>query len=339
MANRPSPIVALGLCASVWLLVAAVHCCGLVSPDALRLASWMIGSAATLLASLRLVIDRVNRPRLEGTWWGELRSNYADPSGKPLGPIPVALVIRQSSTSLSVSLHSRESSSSTLVAELIVDDDGRTVLVGIYRNEPRLPRQDTSRMHHGSIKLLVVEGPESRLRGTYWTDRSTSGEMELRLVARRRVLDFVTALELAGPQGPIVGLASEVPELGPAVLSPLQIAADEPVAPASLNEALCELLESLLNEAELRRFVDAVASSKIAARLPGKGASHADLAHEAVALLSREGLLQQALDRLRRAHPNRRRDIENALSRFTAKPSEPVPNEDHTPERPSEAAP
>lgn len=190
------PVVALLAC--VWALVALTW--SATGPGT----SWtavLVGVVATSVVA-RSALAVFRGPRLQGTWWGELDSNYVDPaSGTRLGPIAVAVVVRQSWTDLFVCLHSKESSSITIAAGRVTEADGRVCLVGVYRNEPKLPRQDTSRMHHGGLKLSVIDGERPRMQGTYWTDRGTAGEIELAFLSRRRAHDFREASGLAEQLG------------------------------------------------------------------------------------------------------------------------------------------
>lgn len=87
------PLVALLVC--VWALVALTW--SSTGPGM----SWtavLVGVAATSVVA-RSVLKVLRGPSLQGTWWGELDSNYVDPaSGTRLGPITVAVVVRQSWT-------------------------------------------------------------------------------------------------------------------------------------------------------------------------------------------------------------------------------------------------
>lgn len=116
---------------------------------------------------------------VRGTWKGELRSFWTDPStGKQIAPIVVYLVVRQSASAVSVVLLTKESRSSSSLAE-VREVDGSSVLTYIYFNRPEMSVEHRSRMHHGSCFLSVFGHPASRLRGRYWTDRDTRGELSL----------------------------------------------------------------------------------------------------------------------------------------------------------------
>lgn len=122
----------------------------------------------------------VKRPIISGTWRGVLRSDWVDPStGKVHEPINGFMVVRQTYSSLSLRLLTKESSSELIGAEIVSDLDGTRRIAGVYRNEPRQSNRQRSPIHYGGILLQVVDRPATGLNGHYWTDRNTSGEIGL----------------------------------------------------------------------------------------------------------------------------------------------------------------
>jgi SMODS-associating 2TM, beta-strand rich effector domain len=144
---------------------------------------------------LPFVNSLVGRPKLEGTYWGELRSEWTDATGQRVAPIPIAMVVRQTHTTLTLTLFTPESSSTTLAAAIELAPDGRYSVVGVYRNEPKLSIQDRSRVHHGGLRLQVIESP-AQLVGSYWTDRRTQGEIELARVSTGRAASYSAARDM-----------------------------------------------------------------------------------------------------------------------------------------------
>lgn len=124
----------------------------------------------------------VKRPDIRGTWKVELKSSWIDPqTGKSIDPIYGYAVIRQTLTSLSLRLMTKESRS-VLIAHSIEpqEDDELFSLVGVYRNEPKIELQGVrSEIHHGSFALEVHGNVVYELQGHYWTDRGTKGGMRL----------------------------------------------------------------------------------------------------------------------------------------------------------------
>ena len=136
----------------------------------------------------------VPRPDLRGTWEGQIRSGWTDASGESLPPIEAFLVIRQTFSTVSIRAITKESSSDSLVAVVQANASGEQRMTYTYMNVPDLLIQDRSRIHHGTVNLDIHDGPQGIvLRGSYWTDRDTKGQMEFTNRKRRRYTDFVSA--------------------------------------------------------------------------------------------------------------------------------------------------
>jgi hypothetical protein len=120
-------------------------------------------------------------PDLQGTWAGTAQTTWADPTtGQSTPPFPVLLVIRQSFSSVSCVLYSKESSSFSTAAQIIGEEDGLPPrLIFTYSNRPRAAARERSQMHDGAAVLRIVEGPPRVLEGDYWTDRKTTGDLGL----------------------------------------------------------------------------------------------------------------------------------------------------------------
>ena len=131
----------------------------------------------------------VSRPDLRGTWRGELtRANVE--------PITIFLVVEQSFSSIELRTFTAESRSASMAASL-AKAEGQYLLAYVYRNEPDLLLQHHSRIHRGAVWLWVQGEASTELRGAYWTDRDTKGELHFQRVSRRLVSDHASALALA----------------------------------------------------------------------------------------------------------------------------------------------
>lgn len=125
----------------------------------------------------------VQVPNLNGTWKGEIRSEWIDPEtgGKSL-PITTYLVVRQSLNYISCIQITAESKSRSVSANIIMDKVNQVqTLHFVYSNKPRVSVQHRSNNHDGATSLDIVLGPSRRLMGKYWTDReptATKGEVE-----------------------------------------------------------------------------------------------------------------------------------------------------------------
>ncbi|HLG13804.1 MAG TPA: hypothetical protein VJH03_04650 [Blastocatellia bacterium] len=126
---------------------------------------------------------------IRGTWKGELDTFWKHETGTSPSRKVVYLVVRQTASQVSVSLLTNESRSASSLAT--VSSDGTTVSLDyLYLNWPDLHVQERSRVHHGSASLIVSGTPANRLRGQYWTNRDTKGELDFPARALQLAEDF-----------------------------------------------------------------------------------------------------------------------------------------------------
>lgn len=147
------------------------------------------------------VIPGVTR-NISGTWETALESLWVDPAtGKSPDPKTVYIVIRQTSSSASITLISNESKSKSSLAR-VVQEDGSWLLHYLYTNEPHVDLRKKSPIHHGSGVLTIVGNPVKRIAGSYWTDRDSKGKVSLTRRLKKQIEDFEEGVELfsAGEQ-------------------------------------------------------------------------------------------------------------------------------------------
>jgi len=130
-------------------------------------------------------------PNLQGTWRGELKSNWTNPeTGKTIPPVPVVIVIRQTFSSIRVTLLTAESASYSTAADINAALGGEQLyLTYTYTNRPRATIRDRSQIHDGAAILKIVRTPLS-LEGEYWTSRKTRGDIDVKLQSRKLVEKF-----------------------------------------------------------------------------------------------------------------------------------------------------
>lgn len=133
----------------------------------------------------------VTRPDLQGTWKGELHSDWtpAD-AGQAVPPVEAYMVVRQTYSTIDLKLFTAESSSDVLAAQIVEDAAGLHTVAATYRNEPKMLNRGHSPMHNGAVLLQVRGDPPVSLEGAYWTDRGTKGEIELESRNRCLAYDF-----------------------------------------------------------------------------------------------------------------------------------------------------
>jgi len=134
----------------------------------------------------------VNTPVLHGTWRGQLQTTWpGSSSGQPPEPVETYMAIRQTFLSIHLTMYTRESVSLSDAATICVDEDrGVRLLSYTYANVPSAEVRDRSQIHYGAARLRIITKPEQALEGEYWTDRMSSGHLELTYVSRDIVERF-----------------------------------------------------------------------------------------------------------------------------------------------------
>lgn len=180
----------IGFTILVWLVALWAQGEAVLSWDFFRPFSIVVGIIATVATLFNLYIWAwrplqgwyVKRPDLRGTWSAEMISSYIDPETRsPVPPIQAYVVVRQTFTTLSFRLMTKESSSVLLAHDIVGQEHaGLYKLIGVFRNEPRIDLQaDRSQIHHGAFSLDIHGSPVNLLTGHYWTDRETHGSIKL----------------------------------------------------------------------------------------------------------------------------------------------------------------
>lgn len=190
----PAQIVVRVVVATAVAFVALVALARGSVPD--NLAEWLAPIAPATLAAwlgllafdkwvwrFRFIPKMTGRPNLHGTWHGSLHSQWVNPrTGERIGPDDnVFIVIRQRFWSVTVQLLTKESSSGSLVADL-VRTDGGVKLCYLYRNTPRDAVRDRSEIHLGAVVLEAPMDTRHGFTGSYFTDRNpsmTRGELHM----------------------------------------------------------------------------------------------------------------------------------------------------------------
>jgi hypothetical protein len=131
------------------------------------------------------LIGRKLFPDLTGTWEGELESTWKNPAtGHGVAPSPVTIWIRQGLFSTSIKLRTAEPTSYSTRCLLEADQEaGRFRFWYSYDNNPRAQYRHRSARHEGVAWLeLDIDTDPERLVGCYYTDRKTSGDIDVRRV-------------------------------------------------------------------------------------------------------------------------------------------------------------
>lgn len=194
---RPTALVRLVVLAIVLVYTALLALSGIKLDSVAKLIVGTLPAAASLVLLVwdlwgwRLPpLNRLtHRPRIDGLWEVTLTPTADShiPEGGNRGPISAYVVINQSYWSLHVRLMTVESSgdSRSFFWDRVPGDSVER-LNFLYQNDPRPEHRGRSPRHLGSCSFETARLVPSLIRGFYFTDRYTQGEMNLRFVDRSK---------------------------------------------------------------------------------------------------------------------------------------------------------
>ncbi len=105
-----------------------------------------------------------------------LRSHWTAPDTETTIPEKDAyLVVRQTFSGVSTMLFTDESQSGSY--SLLAKVTRANGLSYLYLNEPEMKANEGSQMHRGAAMFRLSGSPVDTMRGRYWTDRDTKGEL------------------------------------------------------------------------------------------------------------------------------------------------------------------
>lgn len=124
----------------------------------------------------------LKRPIVHGLWRGTLRTNFRASDGRALPELEIGFVIRQTYLTLSIESYTKGQEGESKVEALIQNAKTEATRV-CYIFELRRQYQGENKLTTGAGELkLLDEG--RRLKGHYWTNSPTQGDLELSLVTR-----------------------------------------------------------------------------------------------------------------------------------------------------------
>jgi hypothetical protein len=128
-------------------------------------------------------------PDLNGSWRGHLQTTWSDPTtGKVPGPIPVLLTVKQSFVRISCVMRTAEMTSQSFLADFWIDDNEQIRKLGYcYNSLPGPDVRHRSAPHQGTAILEIMGKSAKRLKGHYWSDRKTTGQITLEFFNKKRL--------------------------------------------------------------------------------------------------------------------------------------------------------
>lgn len=141
-------------------------------------------------------------PKLNGTWQGNIQTNWKDKDGNTPGPIPVVLTIKQSFGHVSCVMRTAEMESYSYLEGFCIDRERQIrQLCYSYTSKPKAGLRDRSTPHDGTILFNIIGTPVNKLVGEYWTQRQTTGSVSLTL-RTKYLLDELPSDFLKHPMTP-----------------------------------------------------------------------------------------------------------------------------------------
>ncbi len=130
-------------------------------------------------------------PDLNGTWQGQIQTNWKDAQGKTPGPIPVILTVNQTFGRISCVMRTAEMESHSYVEGFCIDKERQIrQLCYSYASKPKASLRDRSTPHDGTILLNIIGKPVKKLEGEYWTQRQTIGTITLTFLTKNLLDEF-----------------------------------------------------------------------------------------------------------------------------------------------------
>jgi len=132
-------------------------------------------------------------PNLNGTWTGEIYSDWINPkTNKTLDPIPAWLVIRQSFSRIHCTMKTKEMTSESFTAaiEVVKEHHSRVRLIYSYTSQPKSNVVERSRPHWGTMVFEFTQEGSKKLVGEYWTNRKTTGQATFIFADKRKKYDL-----------------------------------------------------------------------------------------------------------------------------------------------------
>jgi hypothetical protein len=139
----------------------------------------------------------LERPIVHGVWLGELESSYKDANGATLQPIKIYLAIKQTYLTLAVDSFTQTQDGESSVEAILQNSRTQATRLS-YIFELRRQYAGENKLTAGAGELKLVEAG-TRLKGHYWTNSPTHGNLSLRLVSRNRdgVHSFADAVRVS----------------------------------------------------------------------------------------------------------------------------------------------
>lgn len=122
------------------------------------------------------------RKKISGKWIGQLKSNFKGATSKD-----VEVRIKQTFSSINITLKTNEIVSKSVITGW---DKTNNSLYYIYKTDPDISIKRENPVQDGAAKIVFDKANKKELKIEYWTDRKTTGYIQLRKVSWLEMLKF-----------------------------------------------------------------------------------------------------------------------------------------------------
>lgn len=128
-------------------------------------------------------------PNLNGTWIGYIYSDWVDAkTGERVEPIPTMLTIYQTFNQTNCIMRTGEMKSYSIAEGFNISEEHQLKQLSyIYSSKPRALLSERSPQHDGAMIFDILGDNSLKMKGKYWTERKTKGEIILEFHSRKRL--------------------------------------------------------------------------------------------------------------------------------------------------------
>jgi hypothetical protein len=148
----------------------------------LTLTAFVFGVLANMTWDSPRLARWLSHPTVHGVWLGQLNSNYKAPEGGSAQPIDIVFVIKQTYLTVSIESFTKTQDGGSTLEALVRNVKTNTTELR-YVFELRRYFKGENRHTAGCGELRLVDSGR-RLKGHYWTNSPTQGNIELQLKTR-----------------------------------------------------------------------------------------------------------------------------------------------------------
>lgn len=135
------------------------------------------------------------RPNLNGTWYGQLDSDWVDKNGKDIDPKDFFIVIRQSFLRIHFTTFT-DNYVGVSYSETFHLNKERGVKNIVYMYRKDTSQENDEILQEGATELRLIEAETRKLEGKYWSNTKTNGTIKVHFISESHVDSFEEALKL-----------------------------------------------------------------------------------------------------------------------------------------------